>query len=138
MDVALLLILPVIGGYYFASRWNFTRYYSVREEGHRLYFRAVLYGTILFAAAYLARLLLLKTTTVYVDVEQALRAEFGSILKADRDNPRYDAFPIMVTSLYALGIGITMWWPFNWAFPRDWWLKRAVRNDDFERLIYTA
>ena len=55
MDVALVLILPVIGGYYFASYWNFTKFRCAREDGHRLYFRAALYGTILFLIAYLLR-----------------------------------------------------------------------------------
>src|SRR5688572_29356994 len=131
MDVALLLIFPVIGGYYLANNWNYTRFHSAREEGHRLYFRAVLYGTFLFAVAYLLRLWLIYQFSWYADVDDILRNHFGQLLKPDRQNPGYDGSAIVITSLYSLAIGIIVWWPLNKIFPRDWLLKDAVKNDDF-------
>lgn len=138
MDVALLLILPVIGGYYFANNWNFTRFHSVREEGHRLYFRAVSFGTLLFTAAYLLRLPLLHYLAWFVEFETTLRTHLAQFLKPPKDNPGFDGFPLMITSIYALLIGVLTWRPLNRLFPRDRLLKDAVQTDDFERLVHTA
>jgi hypothetical protein len=137
MDVALLLILPVIGGYYFTSNWNYTRFRSAREEGHRLYFRAVLYGTFLFVGAYVVRVLLIKYCSAYTAFEATLGGALAPLLKPDED-PSAQRIGIVITSFYALLIGIGMWKPLNLLFREDRFLERAVRNNDFERLIYTA
>ena len=36
MEIAILVLLPLVGGYIFASNWKYTRYNVEREEGHRL------------------------------------------------------------------------------------------------------
>lgn len=138
MDVALLLILPVIGGYYFTSNWNFTRFRSAREEGHRLYFRAVLYGTFLFVGAYLTRILLTQCFSSYVAFETFLTDSILPLIKPEPNSPASHKASIVITSFYALLIGIGLWKPLNYLFREDRFLERAVRNNDFERLIYTA
>ena len=55
MDTVLLFALPLVGGLVFCSVWNCTRWRVAREEGHRLYFRAVFFGALLFAVAALIR-----------------------------------------------------------------------------------
>jgi hypothetical protein len=136
MDVALLLILPVIGGYYFTNNWNVTHFRSAREEGHRLYFRAVLYGTVLFTVVYLLRVLLIKFVAPYASFEVLLEELVSPLLKPDKDGFRLSA--IAITSFYSLFIGVTLWKPLNYLFPRDHFLKKAVQNNDFERLIHNA
>ncbi|MDR0787289.1 MAG: hypothetical protein LBG44_05430 [Gemmatimonadota bacterium] len=42
-----LLILPLLGGYYLVTYWNFTRFKSQRYSGERLIFHAGIAGTIL-------------------------------------------------------------------------------------------
>ncbi|HKQ30803.1 MAG TPA: hypothetical protein VJS66_05915 [Burkholderiales bacterium] len=136
MDVALLLILPVIGGYYFTNNWNVTHFRSAREEGHRLYFRAVLYGSVLFTVVYLLRVVLNKFVTPYAGFEALLDELILPLLKPDKDGFKLSS--IAITSFYSLIIGVTLWKPLNYLFPRDHFLKKAVQNNDFERLIHTA
>lgn len=50
MDVALFFVLPLIGGFAFATQFLLLRYRTGREESQRLYYRAALYGVI-FAGA---------------------------------------------------------------------------------------
>ncbi len=139
MDVALLLILPVIGGYFFASRWNFTKFRCAREDGHRLYFRAALYGTFLFFAAYLLRIALLNFSTVYSGLETKLAEHLGPLLKQpDAKNAALNTSSVLITAIYALLLGLISWFPLNLVFWTDPFLKRAVRDNDFERLIHTT
>ncbi|MBK1704721.1 hypothetical protein CKO40_09265 [Halochromatium glycolicum] len=51
MDLVPFFLLPLVGGYAFASSRVVTRYRFARNSGHHLYFKAVLYGTIPLAAA---------------------------------------------------------------------------------------
>ena len=46
-----LLVLCVTGGYVFASVFKPSLIYSAREDGHRLYFRAVFYASVSVAIA---------------------------------------------------------------------------------------
>jgi hypothetical protein len=49
-----LLLLPLIGGYFFLTLCNRTRFYFRKHEGHRLYLTAAALGIVLLI---LARLL---------------------------------------------------------------------------------
>jgi len=42
-------------GYFFASYWRLAALSTKREEGHHLYFRAALFGVVLFLLALLLR-----------------------------------------------------------------------------------
>ena len=50
MDVAFFFVLPLIGGFAFATQFSLLRYGTGREESQRLYYRAALYGVIFTAA----------------------------------------------------------------------------------------
>jgi len=136
MDIALLLILPVIGGYYFTNNWNVTHFRSAREEGHRLYFRAVLYGTVLFSGVYALRVVLNAFVPPFASFEAMLEQFVSPLLKPDKDGFRLS--DVAITSIYSLAIGVTLWKPLNYLFPRDHFLEKAVQNNDFERLIHNA
>lgn len=47
MDVALLFVLPLIGGFTFAKNFLLVQYQAAREDGQRLYYRAALFGVLL-------------------------------------------------------------------------------------------
>lgn len=139
MDVALLLVLPVIGGYYFASYWNFTKFRCAREDGHRLYFRAALYGTFLFLIAYLLRTILLNTSSSYVEFESFEAYLLQPLLeKSDTGNLSSNPSVVVITAIYALVLGLVLWAPLNLIFKTGPSLLRAVKDNDFERLIQTA
>ncbi len=48
-----LLLLPAVGGYWFVTHWNFTRFQAVRDSGYHVLFRAALCGIVLYCAAHL-------------------------------------------------------------------------------------
>ena len=46
MSATALLLLPLVAGYLFATRWYGSKFQVAREEGHRLYFNAAFFGTV--------------------------------------------------------------------------------------------
>lgn len=137
MDTAILVVLPLVGGYIFASRWIVTKYVVDREDGHRLYFRAAFYGVFLFAVALLIRLLLVSCVDSYENFEATLLTLCQGTLKDPKDPSQLKT---LVTSLYALGLGAMLWVPFMFL-PNKWKLllyDRAILGNDFEELIASA
>ncbi len=49
MDLALFFVLPLIGGFAFATTFDLLRYRTGREDSQRLYYRAALIGVLLAA-----------------------------------------------------------------------------------------
>ena len=47
MDLALFFVLPLIGGFAFATTFDLLRYRTGREDSQRLYYRAALIGVLL-------------------------------------------------------------------------------------------
>ena len=43
-----LLLLPAVGGYWFLTNWNYTRYQLERDSGYRLLFRSAIVGILLY------------------------------------------------------------------------------------------
>lgn len=140
MDTALILLLPLVGGYIFASRWLITSYSVAREDGHRLYFRAAFYGAFTFAVALLLRFILLGYSESYVDVELSITSYLRHFLKTPTDSGQVDT---LLISIYALIVGSALWVPLNQIFFRPLSIRRlilnwAVEDDDFEKLIQSA
>ena len=50
MSLAILL-LPAVGGYWFVTHFNFTRFQAVRESGYHILFRSVLFGIFWYCVA---------------------------------------------------------------------------------------
>jgi len=135
VDVAVLLLLPVVGGYLFARTWNVTRYATAREDGHRLYFRAAFYAVVLFTISNQLRILLLLYFPWYRDFEKALYGVLEQLLK-DVDKPYQ--IPLAIASVYAMFIAVPLGALLNivcWKAP---FLRKAVLRDDFERLLHDA
>lgn len=137
MDTALLVVLPVVGGYIFASRWTVTKFVVDREDGHRLYFRAAFYGVFLFTVALLIRIILISYVDGYDAFEKSIAQLYRGTLKEPDNHHQLDA---LTTSLFALTLGASFWVPFRWLPQR--WLRylyeRAIRHDEIESLIAEA
>lgn len=134
MDVALLLLLPLVGGYYCAKWSRFSRYRASREDGHRLYFRAALYGTVLFLLALVFRAVL-QEIDLYLEAERQLSRSLHEIMK---DPVKGHSFPFAITSLYALLLGLLIPKATNWLFDQDERLRLAIRDRPFERVLHQA
>ncbi len=48
-----LFLVPILGGYWFLTRYNYTRYGAVRESGYHIFFRSAIVGVVLFGIAHL-------------------------------------------------------------------------------------
>ena len=53
-----LLLIPAIGGYWFLTHFNYTRYQAARDSGYHVLFRSAFAGLALFVLAYAIVLLL--------------------------------------------------------------------------------
>jgi hypothetical protein len=102
MDVAAVFILSLLGGYSFASLWRFTRFTTRRADGHHLYFRAALYGVLLFLIALVARLVLRLKYPAYVDFESMLERYIAPAMK---DPANLRQLELVITAGYSLIIG---------------------------------
>lgn len=135
MDVAVLLLLPLVGGYLFSSNCNLTRYLASREEGHRLYFRAAFCGLLLFLLILVVRQWLKADFELYRTLELKVRALVSGYLKEPDKTYAFDLTIAAVAS-------VLMGWPvakivnvFYWRGPA---LAKAIKHDDFERLLNEA
>lgn len=137
MDTVLLFALPLVGGLIFCSLWNCTRWRVCREEGHRLYFRAVLFGAILFAFVaaihphienyfpqYSAVIALVKNF-----IKPMAKDQSSAIAVAD----------LTVICFLAMLAGGPLAGLLNFGFRKDYWLRRAIKEDPLEEfLLYAA
>jgi hypothetical protein len=62
VDLTAVFLLSLLGGYCFAYVWRVTAFTTRRIEGHHLYFRAALWGTMFFAIALALRLALIRNS----------------------------------------------------------------------------
>lgn len=130
-----MLLLPLVGGYFFANTCNATRFRAAREEGHRLYFRAAFYGVILFAVALLLRVLVLIAWPGYRAWEHSALVAIQPILKQGNE----DAAIVVLLSLIALAIGVLAGPVVNrLIIGKSFWLKAAIKEDEFEALLHRA
>lgn len=135
MDVAVLLLLPLVGGYAFSRTWNLTRFLAAREEGHKLYFRAAFWGVALFAISSLIRLWLTADVEAYRSVESSLRDQITPYLKEpEKGNP----YQLTITAIWALFLGAPLGKLLNLVYWRGFALKHAIQHDDFEMLLNEA
>ena len=136
MDTVLLFALPLVGGLIFCSEWNRTRWLVAREEGHRLYFRAVLYGALIFATVAFARQWFESQFPSMASLEASIKT---SIKPMAKDPASADALAdLSITCFVAMLAG----WPLakllNLLFRRNYWLRRAIRKDALEAFLLDA
>lgn len=121
-----VLLLPLLGGYFFLTYWCFTKFSTKRHSGHRLIFHAAAAGLLFLVIAFLiVRLISWQWS--------ALVLWWQSVVP----------FPYLATSLLACAIGLIFWWPLNQiGFPRkeDEAAQREIEksNDHLEILLARA
>jgi len=119
-----ILLLPLLGGFIFISKWNCTRWYAVRAEKERLILYAAIAGLIWLAIAYCLKLFIAPIfpcqpggLCIPVWFRENIPFDYGGISSA------------------AFVLAATMWLPLN--APR--WLKRFPkifrRDEQFLRVV---
>lgn len=136
MDTVLLFALPLVGGLIFCSTWNFTRWRVAREDGHRLYFRAVLFGAILFAFVASINSLIENYCPRYSSVITFAKSHIEPMAK-DKNSAAAVADLTIVCFLTMLA-----GWPLalllNLGFKRNYWLRQAIKKDALEAFLLDA
>lgn len=119
-----LLLLPLLGGYVFISYWNHTRFDAKRYTGERLIFHAALAGCFFLALSYCITHLF---SYLFPEIAEAWQALVP--------------FQYSGTSVLALGLASTSWFPLNLTISRHAdEAKKAVEQwgDFLEILIIHA
>ena len=136
MDTVLLFALPLVGGLIFCSTWNFTRWRVAREDGHRLYFRAVLFGAILFAFVASVNSLIENYSPCYSSVITFVKSHIEPMAK-DKNSAAAVADLTIICFLTMLA-----GWPLalllNLGFKRNYWLRQAIKKDALEAFLLDA
>ena len=134
MDAVLLFALPLVGGLLFCSHWNFTRWRVAREEGHRLYFRAVFYGALIFALVAAGRYLIEEHVPQIASQLKLIRS-FLQPLAKDQSSAAAD---LAITCFVSMLSGLPLAWLLNLVFWKSYWLKRAIHKDVLEAFLLKA
>lgn len=149
MKSAPLLLLSVVGGYAFATIWAGSLYYSARESGHRLYFRAVFYAGFLLAAATLIHIILYTRAPEYqvlLGIVSDITGYENSTIWAGASKVAIPVLSFVLGPFFAATLNIPkLSWLINVPIPgttirpffmwERWLLDRAIQNNDFEKLV---
>ncbi len=115
-----LLLLPAVGGYWFLTHWNFTRYRAARQSGYHLLFRSALFGIVLYCAA--------RFITLAIDVRYPSATGFWD-----------DHFPEPFTSEVVVSLVLAVLIPpvFNLFYSKDRGAEKVAEDsgDHIELLI---
>src|SRR5258708_10475242 len=122
-----LLLLPLLGGFIFASLWYPTKYYTHRADTYRLIFTASIAGAVfLFFACIIIRLL----TYLLPSLCQPI------------DNLWHQVFPYANSGRATLAfvMGAFLWWPANKMCSDMAAVRRAIlaKRDPLELLLRRA
>jgi len=129
VDLAAVSVLVVLGGYCFAYLWRATAFTTRRTEGHHLFFRAALCGSLLFLLALELRTLLIWMSPGYRGLDSALVEYVGPALKFEsglEQLSRERRAEWIVTALYSLLLGTICGSLGNWVTPRAWAASRGL------------
>jgi hypothetical protein len=136
VDTALLFALPLVGGLIFCSNWNFTRWRVAREEGHRLYFRAVFFGALIFVGVAVVRYQLESRFPRYAAAVSSVKERLQPMVK--EQNSAAPTADLTITCFLAMLAGLPLAWLLNLIFPKQYWLRRAIRKDALEAFLLDA
>ncbi len=117
-----LLLFPLLGGYVFVTKCNFTKYKALRYDGQRL----------LFASSFMGCILLLLSFSCVKLISFCL-PEVKNIYKSLYLLP----FDYAAATLGAFLLGILLWMPINLMYRERRGIRRAIRqnNDPLELLL---
>jgi hypothetical protein len=114
-----LLLLPLLGGYIFISRWHVTRFDSTRYTGERLLFHSATAGVVFLLAAFVVtRAAVLWQPGFYSTWREAVPFAYAG------------------TSFLAFLLGALIWIPANWFLDREQQALLAVEQwGDFLEML---
>ena len=120
-----LLLLPLLGGYFFITYWNYTRFDAIRYSGHRLLFHSAAAGVVFLILSFCV-------TRLSVGQWPELGWRWRELVP----------FEYSGTSLLAFLMGISFWWPLNqlkW-FEREMQAQNTIEsgNDYLEMMLAEA
>ncbi|MCG9723122.1 hypothetical protein [Shewanella sp. Isolate7] len=144
MNFTVLIIIPVLAGYIFSSVWNGSKYNAARENGQRLYFRAVFYGLFCLISGFLCCVISIDYIEDIKLLNGVFQATFGEKVTSFQ-------LELVVLACWTLAIGCVVGFllngvgyladfvPFQFVkmilLSRSFLLKRAMNGDELERLI---
>lgn len=107
-----VLLLPLLGGYLFLTRWNRTRFSTKRYSGERLIFHSAVAGVALLCISFI----LVQTL-------------IGLVPRAYAGWSEIVPFNYTGTSFGAFLLGCVAWWPLNkWWYPEEEERRRVIRE----------
>ena len=115
-----LLLLPAIGGYWFLTHFNYTRFQAVRDSGYHVLFRSALWGGLLFC---LARVLTLVLDSQYPGTSALWGHHFPN--------------PYSLEVVLSIFLGFLLPLIMNWFYSAERGSKKAARDngDHIELLL---
>lgn len=135
MNLATALLIPLIAGYSFSLTWDGSRYFAVREEGYRLYFRSAFYGLLLFLIASLIHLAIISNFEGYLPY---FKNVFDAFTSQD-SQINHNQITLLSLAVITLGLGMFLGHLLNTLpYSKRILLLIATSNDDFEQLVLRA
>jgi len=118
-----VLILPLLGGYFFLSWCKITRYFIRKDDRERLIFGSALIG---FALLLAARSIVVMLGYIWPELYQ-WKSNLADI-------------PYLGAASLALLLGVGLVWPINRLIGRDTEIRWTIRLSDnpMERLLHSA
>ena len=108
-----VLLLPLLGGYFFISYWNLTRFNAHRYSGERLLFHSAAAGVIFL--------------TISFGISSAFVGWFPDVAASWQQRV---PFEYAGTSLLAFATGAVAWWPLN---KTPWFEKNKQATETIRR-----
>lgn len=133
MDFAPFLLLALVGGYAFSTILNASVYYSSRENGHRLYFRAAFYGLFLVTLSLLFHLYFYSSYETYRDIPH-------NWLGKGREISAFSSLWIKAVLIQSVVLSVVLPFLLNlltWPC-HHFILKQAISHNEFEKLIHRS
>src|SRR2546421_190062 len=112
-----LLLLPLLGGFVFVSKWYPTRYYTLRSDGYRLIFTAAIAG-----AGFLLLASILTYLTPYIRYGSAAYYWWHQVAPPESSGK----------AALAMLFGVSLWIPLNFLGK---WIKCLSDNSAINRVI---
>ena len=128
---AVFLLIAVCSGYFFVTTFMPTKYGSAREDGRRLYFKAVLYAFWLVVGTWLFLYYRFDQIQKYL----VLLPE--PIWRVATDFPLIE-IAIMCSPITAGVLSYMLNLPFRFSILGYWLIARVVKTRDFENLVLHA
>jgi len=135
-----LIFITLLAGYNFGANSKTTRYFLCRNSGYSYYFRISCYGIILLITAFIT-FLILKNFTGIIDFIMSLTENYYGKF----DENRFIHSQIVYTGIvgFIMLFYSCIYLVINFIISKSEYLtdlvyQRAIRNRDFERLVYRA